>query len=68
MADLRAITQPKAFTFMTYLNPYVVAYTMLGCVFTAVYSAVIAAPGAYIYQALRQTDPADTETTATAYP
>ena len=68
MADLRSITQPKAFTFMTYLNPYVVAYTMLGCVFTAVYSAVIAAPGAYIYQALRQTDPADTETTATAYP
>ena len=50
MADLRSITQPKAFTFMTYLNPYVVAYTMLGCVFTAVYSAVIAAPGAYIYR------------------
>ncbi len=49
-ADLRTITQPKAFTLLTYLNPYIVAYTMLGCVFTAVYSAVVAAPGAYIYR------------------
>jgi len=53
MADLSAIMAPKEISLQTYLNPYVVAYTLIGCVFTAIYSAVIAAPGAFVYLALK---------------
>jgi hypothetical protein len=54
LADLGTIMQPKEVTLQSYLNPYVVAYTLIGCVFTAIYSAVIAAPGAFVYQALKE--------------
>jgi hypothetical protein len=53
LGDLSAIMAPKEISLQTYLNPYVVAYTLIGCVFTAIYSAVIAAPGAFVYLALK---------------
>ena len=53
LADLQGIIQPENATLGTYLNPFVVAYMVVGSIFTAIYSAVIAAPGGFAYRALR---------------
>ena len=52
LGDLSTIVQTKELSVQTLLNPYVLAWTLIGCMFTAIYSAVIAAPGAFIYLAL----------------
>ncbi len=54
LGDLNTIVQTKELTVQAVLNPYVLAWTLVGCMFTAIYSAVVAAPGAYIHRALGQ--------------
>jgi len=51
-ADLARIFQPDETTLKTYLNPFMIAYMIVGSVFTAIYYAVIAAPGALAYREL----------------
>lgn len=51
-ADLTASMQNDALSLKTYLNPFVLAYTVIGNLFTAVYSAVIPSPGAFFYRSL----------------
>lgn len=57
-ADLGSIIQPENVTWRTYLNPYVAAYMVVSSLFTAIYYAVIAAPGAYAYRELTGAAPA----------
>jgi hypothetical protein len=53
LADLGKILQPEEVTLQTYLNPLVAAYTVVGVLFTAIYSAAVPAPGAFIYRHLK---------------
>jgi len=46
------VFQPDVATIRTYLNPFMIAYMVVGAIFTAVYYAVIAAPGAWAYRGL----------------
>jgi hypothetical protein len=55
-ADLGKIVQPTEVTLGTYLNPFMIAYVLLGSLFTAIYYAVIAAPGAFAYRELGRPD------------
>jgi len=52
IADLTQVIQPDEATLKSYLNPFMIAYMAVGSVFTAVYYAVIAAPGAMAYKEL----------------
>jgi hypothetical protein len=52
LADLSRIFQPDETTIRTYLNPFMIAYMVVGAIFTAIYYAVIAAPGAWAYRGL----------------
>jgi hypothetical protein len=50
--DLRALLQPDETTLRSYLNPFMIAYMVVGSLFTAIYYAVIASPGALAYRQL----------------
>lgn len=50
--DMSAIFNPDDTSLATYFNPLMVAYMVMGSVITALYYAVIAAPGAVVYQHL----------------
>lgn len=50
--ELTRIFAPDETSLSTYLNPYMIAYMLVGSVFTAIYYAVIAAPGAWAYREL----------------
>lgn len=50
--ELSSIFQPDETRLTTYLNPFMIAYMVVGSVFTAIYYAVIAAPGAWAYREL----------------
>ena len=52
IADLTDIIQPDDTTLRSYLNPFMIAYMVVGSLFTAIYYAVIAAPGAMAYREL----------------
>lgn len=52
-ADLVQILKPDEVSLKSYLNPFMVAYLVVASVFTAIYYAVIAAPGAWAYRALK---------------
>ncbi|HEY0646363.1 hypothetical protein [Phenylobacterium sp.] len=52
LAELSQIFRPDETKLSTYLNPFMIAYMVVGSVFTAVYYAVIAAPGAWAYREL----------------
>ena len=52
LADLTGIFQPDETKLSSYLNPFMIAYMVVGSVFTAIYYAVIAAPGAWAYRGL----------------
>jgi hypothetical protein len=52
LTDLSSIFQPDETKLTSYLNPFMIAYMVIGSVFTAIYYAVIAAPGAWAYRAL----------------
>ncbi len=52
VAELMRIFQPDETTLRTYLNPFMIAYMAVGGLFTAIYYAVVAAPGAIAYQKL----------------
>lgn len=54
LADLSKIMQPEDVNLRAYMNPFVLAYSIIGTLFTAIYSAVVAAPGAFIYQHLKR--------------
>jgi hypothetical protein len=56
--DLRQIFQPDETTLRSYLNPFMIAYMVVGSLFTAIYYAVIAAPGALAYRELTGAAPA----------
>jgi len=60
LTDLRAIQQPDETRLATYANPFMIAYMIVGSLFTAIYYAVIAAPGAYAYRALGLQPPTPT--------
>jgi len=50
--ELTRIFAPDETSLSTYLNPFMIAYMVVGSVFTAIYYAVIAAPGAWAYREL----------------
>jgi hypothetical protein len=50
--ELTRIFAPDETSLATYLNPFMIAYMVVGSVFTAIYYAVIAAPGAWAYREL----------------
>jgi hypothetical protein len=52
IADLSQIFRPDETKLSTYLNPFMIAYMIVGSIFTAIYYAVIAAPGAWAYRGL----------------
>lgn len=52
LTDVSAIFHPDETSLMGYLQPGVVAYMIVGSVFSALYYAVIAAPGAVVYRGL----------------
>lgn len=58
MTDLMQLMQPAEPSLQTYLNPFMIAYMLVGSVFTAIYYAVIAAPGALAYRDLTAEAPA----------
>lgn len=53
MADLKEIMSPERIELSSYLNPFVLAWTLVGSLFSAVYAAAIPAPGGYIYRHIR---------------
>jgi hypothetical protein len=59
LADLGRIFQPDETKLDSYLNPFMVGYLVVSSIFTAIYYAVIAAPGAWAYREL--TGPAPTQ-------
>jgi len=52
LAELSRIFQPDETKLTSYLNPFMIAYMVIGSIFTAIYYAVIAAPGAWAYREL----------------
>lgn len=58
LGDLKQIMSPESFELKSYLNPFVLAWTLVGSFFSAVYAAAIPAPGAYIYKRVRDGEPA----------
>ena len=52
LTDLSGIFKPDETSIRTYFNPGLIAYMITGSAFTALYYAVIAAPGAVAYQQL----------------
>jgi hypothetical protein len=66
MSDLTVALQPAEATLAVYLNPFMVAYMAVGSVFTAIYYAVIAAPGAWAYRELSRDVPPMERGAATA--
>jgi hypothetical protein len=56
LAELSQIFQPDETKLTSYLNPFMIAYMVVGSVFTAIYYAVIAAPGAWAYRGLTGQD------------
>ena len=52
ITELMKIFQPDETTLQTYLNPFMIAYMLVGGLFTAIYYAVVAAPGAIAYRSL----------------
>jgi len=56
--DLAGIFKPDETSFRSYFNPGLIAYMLVGSVFSALYYAVIAAPGAVAYQQLHGWPPA----------
>jgi hypothetical protein len=52
LTDLSAVFHPDETSFRAYLHPGQVAYMIVGSLFSALYYAVIAAPGAVVYRGL----------------
>lgn len=52
LSDLSVIFSPDETSWMAYVHPGMIAYTVVGSMITALYYAVIAAPGAVAYQKL----------------
>ncbi|MEO8114224.1 MAG: hypothetical protein ABI655_07590, partial [Phenylobacterium sp.] len=59
LADLKTIFKPDESSLRAYFTPGLVAYMAVGSVFSALYYAVIAAPGAVAYLALHGEPPAE---------
>lgn len=57
LSDLSAIFRPDETRFRSYFNPGLLAYMLVGSVFSALYYAVIAAPGAVAYRELHGIPP-----------
>ncbi|HEY8574584.1 hypothetical protein [Phenylobacterium sp.] len=58
LADLGAVFSPDETTLTSYLNPFMIAYMVVGSFLTALYYAVVAAPGAVAYRELHGAPPA----------
>lgn len=56
-SDLSAVFAPDETSLRSYIHPLMIAYMLMGSVFTALYYAVIAAPGAVAYRALHDRAP-----------
>jgi hypothetical protein len=54
MADLKAVMSPENVDVRSYMNPFILAWTLVGSLFSAVYAAAIPAPGGYIYRRIRE--------------
>jgi hypothetical protein len=59
LADLSGIFKPDETSIRTYFNPGLIAYMLIGSVFSALYYAVIAAPGAVAYRHLHDLPPGE---------
>ena len=57
LSDLAGIFTPDETSFRAYFNPGLIAYMLIGSVFSALYYAVIAAPGAIAYRELHGVPP-----------
>jgi len=55
--DVKALIQPKDNSLSSYLSVGIIAYTLISAVFSALYNAVIASPGAVAYRALHGEPP-----------
>lgn len=64
MSDLGAIFNPDQSSLRSYLSLGMIAYMVLGSIVSALYYAVIAAPGAVAYQQLTSDEPGGLETKA----
>jgi hypothetical protein len=51
-SDIRAIMNPDETSYSAYFNPGMILYMFIGSIITALWYAVIAAPGAWVYQKL----------------
>lgn len=54
VTDISAFISPDETSFSAYFNPGMIAYMLVGSVVTALWYAVIAAPGAWIYRHLHE--------------
>lgn len=57
LADLSSIFKPDETSIGAYFNPGLIAYMIVGSIFSALYYAVIAAPGAVAYEQLHDHPP-----------
>ena len=57
LADVGGMLKPEAGSLRSYLSVGIIAYMLVSSVFSALYNAVIAAPGAVAYQQLHGTPP-----------
>jgi len=57
LSDLSSIFKPDETSIRTYFNPGLIAYMITGSVFSALYYAVIASPGAVAYAQLHDRPP-----------
>lgn len=58
LADVRNIVKPTDTSLRGYFSVGLIAYTIVGSIFSALYNAVIASPGAVAYQSLHGEPPA----------
>jgi len=67
MEDIGRLFNPEQTSLAAYFNPLMLAYMFVGSIITALYYAVIAAPGAWMYQKLHEPDPAAPLSAATRH-
>jgi hypothetical protein len=57
LSDVKSVIQPQGTSLKSYLSIGIIAYTLISSVFSALYNAVIASPGAVAYRELHGTPP-----------
>ena len=66
LTDVKSVIQPQGNSLRSYLSVGIIAYTLVSSVFSALYNAVIASPGAVAYSGLHGPPPQFTPAAAKA--